>query len=92
MAVIDLNREKFDESLMTELDHFLSGCELTLKKITRFALKVQYVCFQTEYLDCIDLSNIEMFHDEKDKLKKVPLSASYHLTPRSRFRLVKPSR
>jgi hypothetical protein len=48
MVIIEGNKEKFDESLMNELYHFLSGCELTLKKITRFALKIQYVCFQTE--------------------------------------------
>lgn len=71
MIIIEGNREKFDATLMDELHHFLSGCELTLKKITRFALKIRLICFQTEYLDCMDLSNIEMFHDERDKLKKV---------------------
>lgn len=69
--VVNNNKDKFDEDFIKCFDDEVYGYTLTLRGIARAVLIAKYVCFQSDFLECIDFTKVNLYNDASDKLKKI---------------------
>lgn len=70
-CIVDNNKDILDKTLIEIFNDEMDGCTLTLRGVSRAALNAKYVCFQTDFLKCIDFMKIDLHNNAADKLKKI---------------------
>ena len=73
-TIIRKNNTLFDDLFLQSVENDISGCKITLKCFAKAALRSQYVSFQTNVLEHVDMKNITIegpIDEIQDKLKKI---------------------